>query len=277
VEKSSGALKIVRLYFESWLARDFVAAAGLLSPSVRVDVPVNRYATKESFVTALTQFGGLVQETQLIDEFERGNKATLLYDMQIQNLGKLRIAEHFSVADGLITQLIQIHDTYAVRKAGFARLGGRAIADTTELSLLATVDVEASPERVFRALTSQEITGWWVRPGVFDTRVWSGEVHAGGCWKASGVARGQPYALEGKFLEVNSPRILVHTWQGVAALQKPSIVSYQLEPLAGRTRLTLRHSDLSSPEQCINTAIGWETSFDHLVELIENETEESQT
>jgi hypothetical protein len=32
-----------------------------------------------------------------------------------------------------------------------------------------SVEVAASPERVFRALASNEITEWWVRPGVFDT------------------------------------------------------------------------------------------------------------
>jgi hypothetical protein len=34
--------------------------------------------------------------------------------------GNFRVAEHFTVEDGLITRIRQIDDTYAIRKAGFA-------------------------------------------------------------------------------------------------------------------------------------------------------------
>src|SRR5260370_30045418 len=89
----------------------------------------------------------------------------------------------------------------------------RALADLAQGEILATVEIAAPPERVFRALTSKEIIDWWVRPGVFDTREWTGDVRKGGRWNASGVARGQPYVLEGEFLEVQPPIKLVHTWQ----------------------------------------------------------------
>src|SRR5258707_9351489 len=90
----------------------------------------------------------------------------------------------------------------------------KALADLAEGEILASVEIAASPERVFQALASKEITDWWVRPGVFDTREWTGDVRAGGRWRASGMTRGQPYVQEGEFLEVESPRWLVHTWEG---------------------------------------------------------------
>jgi hypothetical protein len=68
----------------------------------------------------------------------------------------------------------------------------RAVADLREKFILASVEVAVSPERVFRALASNEITEWWVRPGVFDTREWTGDVRAGGRWRASGMTRGEP-------------------------------------------------------------------------------------
>lgn len=71
--------------------------------------------------------------------------------------------------------------------------GARAVADLAEGQLLASVEIAAAPERVFRALLSQEITEWWVRPGVFDTREWAGTVRVGGRWRAAGMTRGQPY------------------------------------------------------------------------------------
>src|SRR5579863_2393641 len=92
------------------------------------------------------------------------------------------------------------------------KTGARAVADLIEERIVASVEIAAPPERVFKALASCEITDWWVNPGVFDTREWTGDVRVGGRWRASGMARGQPYVIEGEFLEVDPPRRLVHTW-----------------------------------------------------------------
>src|SRR4029077_13061541 len=101
---------------------------------------------------------------------------------------------------------------------------GRAVADLAEGCILASVEIAAPPERVFRALTTKEIVDWWWRPGVFDTKEWSGDVRVGGRWRASDHAHGQPYVLEGEFLEVDPPRKLVHTWQRAGAPGQPTIV-----------------------------------------------------
>jgi uncharacterized protein YndB with AHSA1/START domain len=141
-----------------------------------------------------------------------------------------------------------------------------AVADLADGSLLVEAEIAASPARVFGALASPEVTGWWVRAGVFDTREWTGDVREGRGWRASGVARGQPYALEGEFLEIDSPRKLVHTWHRVGAPDAPTTVTYLLEPLGSGTRVTLRHTGFTSPETCANTRVGWETSFAKLAE-----------
>ena len=144
----------------------------------------------------------------------------------------------------------------------------RAVADLAEGMILASVEVAAPPERVFRALASPEITDWWVRPGVFDTREWSGDVRVGGQWRASGMGGGRPYALEGTFLAIDAPRRLVHDWHPVGAPGTPTTVSYRLDPLDAGTRLTLRHTGFAAPLQCSNTCIGWETSFARLAERL---------
>jgi uncharacterized protein YndB with AHSA1/START domain len=145
----------------------------------------------------------------------------------------------------------------------------RAAADLEEGLILANVDLAAGPERVFQALTSpDDITVWWVRPGVFDTREWSGDVKIGGVWRASGIGGGRPYVLEGEFLVVEPPCKLVHTWRAAGAPGAATTVSYALEPLPAGTRVTLRHSGFTSPESCRNTAIGWETSFAKLEEVL---------
>jgi uncharacterized protein YndB with AHSA1/START domain len=144
----------------------------------------------------------------------------------------------------------------------------RAVADLTEGRILASVEIAAPPERVFRALASKEIVDWWVRPGVFDTKEWTGDVCVGGRWRASGHAHGQPYVLEGEFLEVDPPRKLVHTWQRVGAPGQPTIVTYLLEALEGGTRITLRHEGFVARAQCTGACIGWETSFEQLAAVV---------
>jgi uncharacterized protein YndB with AHSA1/START domain len=128
------------------------------------------------------------------------------------------------------------------------------------------VDFPAPPERVFQALTSAEIIAWWVRPGVFDTREWSGDVRAGGRWRSAGVGGGRPYSLEGEFLEVNAPHRLAHTWRRGDVEGATTTVTYLLEPNGSGTRLTLRHAGFGPAGH--NTAIAWETSLERLTEIL---------
>src|SRR5262245_1291273 len=153
--------------------------------------------------------------------------------------------------------------------AGIGDNGARAVADVVEGRVLAAVEVMATPEQVFHSLTSANITQWWVRPGVFDTREWAGDLRVGGRWRASGVTRGQPYVQEGEFLELERPSKLVHTWDSPSGT--PSIVTYVVEQLDGRTRLTLRHVGFTSSEMCVAFAIGWETSLERLAEIFRPE------
>jgi uncharacterized protein YndB with AHSA1/START domain len=144
------------------------------------------------------------------------------------------------------------------------RGAARAVADITQGQILASVEIAASPERVFQALASREILDWWINPGVFDTREWSGDVRKGGHWRASGIARGEPYALEGEYLEVDPPTKLVHTWKRVGAPGAPTTVTYLLQPQDGGTRLTVRHTGFIPPEACASTGEGWEASLGRL-------------
>jgi len=144
----------------------------------------------------------------------------------------------------------------------------RAVADLADGLILASVEIAAPPERVFQALVSNEVCAWWVRPGVFDTREWTGDMRVGGRWRSSGIGGGRAYAIEGEFLDIDPPRKLVHTWHPVGAPGTPSTVTYRLEPLDGGTRVTLRHAGITAPERCTNTCIGWETSFERLAAIL---------
>lgn len=154
---------------------------------------------------------------------------------------------------------------------------GKALAHRNEVTAeadTATGEIEASAvfdtcaERLFRALTTKEICDWWVRPGVFDTQEWSGDLSEGGRWTAAGTGGGQPYRLEGEFLAIDAPRKLAHTWRPVGAPGSAALVTYDLATLADGVELTLRHTGLLNPEVCEKTRAGWETSLVRLQEII---------
>jgi hypothetical protein len=119
---SDQTLSVVRRYHESWTSKNFEQAIGLLAPTLQVEVPINAYPTAESFAEALRHFGALVTRVDLISEMSKRDEAMLLYDMRVEQLGTLRVVEHFTVADGKITRLRQIHDTAAIRAA---RIGAK--------------------------------------------------------------------------------------------------------------------------------------------------------
>ena len=83
-------------------------------------MPVNNYPTAESFAAALESFGSMVSNVELLAAMSDGNQAMLLYDLEAGPVGRLRVAEHFTVEGGKITRIRQIHDTAAVRAAGLA-------------------------------------------------------------------------------------------------------------------------------------------------------------
>jgi uncharacterized protein YndB with AHSA1/START domain len=149
------------------------------------------------------------------------------------------------------------------------KVTAEAIADQAQGQILAHVEIAAPPERVFQALASKEVCDWWIRPGVFNTTEWSGDVRVGGRYHTRGIARGEPYTIEGEFLEIDPPRKLVMTWHRAGTPGEPTVVTYMLEKLDSGTRLTLRHAGFTSAESLTNVAAGWTTSFDKLADNIQ--------
>jgi hypothetical protein len=115
---SPEALSVARRYHQGWSSRNYEQSIDLLAPTLKVEVPINDYPTAESFAQAIRGFGEMVTGIELLSEMGHDNEAMLLYDMQADGLGQLRVAEHFTVADGKIVRLRQIHDTAPVRAAG---------------------------------------------------------------------------------------------------------------------------------------------------------------
>ncbi len=116
---SAAALDTARCYHDAWTNDRYGAAAKLLAPDLEIEVPVNDYPTREAFAEAVENFGSMTTQVDLLSEVGSQDEAMLLYDMTVSGLGTMRVAEHFTVADGRIVRLRQVHDTAALRQAGF--------------------------------------------------------------------------------------------------------------------------------------------------------------
>jgi uncharacterized protein YndB with AHSA1/START domain len=135
------------------------------------------------------------------------------------------------------------------------------IADVEHGIILATVEIAATPERVFEALTRDEdVLRWWGAEGSYRTTLWEADVRPGGKWRAGGrSADGRPYAVEGEFTEVDAPRKLVFTWRAGWDAPNETRVTYMLEPLDQGTRLTLHHEGFAGRVPACNAhTSGWQ-------------------
>jgi uncharacterized protein YndB with AHSA1/START domain len=149
--------------------------------------------------------------------------------------------------------------------------GARAVADVTAGMLLATVEIKARPERVFRALASEDITKWWGSPDLYRVTEWTGDLKVGGHWRSVGVDRdGKPFEVSGEFLEIDPPRKLVQTWAPKWVEGAATTVTYLLDEIEGGTRITVRHEGFgTAAAACQGHAAGWERVFTWLVTWLE--------
>lgn len=118
--RNSNALTVARAYHRAWSTRDLDRISGYLAEDLQVEVPINSYPDKASFLDAVQRTAQMTSNVTLLAELGTEDEAMLLYDMTLP-IGDLRIAEHFTVENGRIRRVRQIHDTAALRAAGFGK------------------------------------------------------------------------------------------------------------------------------------------------------------
>ena len=114
------ALAVVRAYHRAWTTRNFQEAGRRLSEALALEVPINEYPSKEDFLSAVRATCEMSSSVEMLAEFGGAGEAMLLYDLRLP-MTELRVAEHFTVSDGQITRIRQIHDTAALRAAGMGQ------------------------------------------------------------------------------------------------------------------------------------------------------------
>ena len=150
----------------------------------------------------------------------------------------------------------------------------RSVADLSGGMILATVDIAAPPERVFRALTRpDEVARWWGSPQSYRTESWTSDVRVGGAWSARGRgADGAAFSVAGTFLEVDPPHRIVQTWVPDWDEGAETTLTFTLRAIESGTRLTLRHEGFAGRERsCEAHADGWPGTFDLLARRLAGE------
>lgn len=123
-DEGGSALSVARSYHRAWTGCNFDEADRYLSDDLETDVPINTYASKADWLEAVRGTRQITSNVHLLAEFGNDDEALLLYDMLLDPIGDLRVAEHFVVADGRIVKIRHVHDTAALRAAGFAPRSG---------------------------------------------------------------------------------------------------------------------------------------------------------
>ena len=144
----------------------------------------------------------------------------------------------------------------------------RAVADLDEGVILGSVTIAAPPDRVFRALTSDEIVKWWGSDQTYRVTGWTSDLRVGGSWRSDGKgADGKPFSVGGEYLEIDPPHKLVQTWFYDWGDRHVTKLTYRLQSTSEGTKVTIRHEGFKDrPESCSSHADGWEIVLNWLAQ-----------
>jgi uncharacterized protein YndB with AHSA1/START domain len=148
-----------------------------------------------------------------------------------------------------------------------------AAVNPAQDAILGEVFIAAPPSRVFEAITDPtQVPQWWGQQGMYRVTEWKADLRPGGKWSSVGVgADGNSFRVEGEYLEVDPPRLLVHTWIANWSGNRETVVRWELEPTdvhglhpsgprrAGTgTLLKIRHTGFAgAPDAAKDHAAGW--------------------
>jgi uncharacterized protein YndB with AHSA1/START domain len=124
----------------------------------------------------------------------------------------------------------------------------------------AEIQIAAPPARVFAALTDPEqVAQWWGQRGMYRITRWHNDLRPGGKWRSEGVgADGKAFHVEGEYLEVDPPSLLVHSWSSSYCGGLNTIVRWELEAHNGGTLVRLSHSGFAGNVQAAKDhSQGW--------------------
>ena len=112
-------------------------------------------------------------------------------------------------------------------------------------NIVGEVEVAATPERVFAALTDPaELAAWWGNEEVYRTFEWESDLRVGGkrSCKAHNKKTGLMSTVKGEYLEIDPPRVVAFTWEPSWEKVHSTVVRIELVAIPSGTRVLLTHS-----------------------------------
>lgn len=152
-------------------------------------------------------------------------------------------------------------------------------------AILAEVFIAAPPARVFEAFADpKQLVRWWGQKGVFRATDSKSDFRVGGKWSIEGTGpNGGPFHMEGEYLEVDPPRLLVQTRRADFVGEFQTIVRWELEPrevhglhgsgthkVGTGTLVRVKHSGFTGHlDQAKSHYTGWSASLGWLKDYVE--------
>jgi len=139
----------------------------------------------------------------------------------------------------------------------------RSVADGANGLIIAVAEVSRSPERVIKALTTNEVEKWWGASGFYTQKDWRADLRVCGSWSVNvELGDGTFVHAEGEFCEIDAPSKLVmtrrfdkHPFQGT----RETTITYRLAPSENGTFITVREEGLIGRMQAAHgNAEHWE-------------------
>jgi uncharacterized protein YndB with AHSA1/START domain len=121
------------------------------------------------------------------------------------------------------------------------------------------IHIDAPAERVFQALVDPaQVPQWWGQGGIYRCTDFHSDLRAGGTWRSAGVGPdGRGFEVFGEYLEVDRPRLLVHTWVASWTGDVKTTVRWELEPTNRGTLVRIRHRGLAAHPELARSYSGW--------------------
>ena len=145
-------------------------------------------------------------------------------------------------------------------------------------AVVSEIQISATPERVFKALTDARELGHWFGSPECPVKFWKFDARVGGRYsyeteKGSVVVNGvSEFKCHGEILEFDPPRLLAYTWTGNwhDDTSKRTVVRWELTPKSGGTHVRVTHSGLSTmPVAREDYSGGWTGVVEMLKKFVE--------
>jgi uncharacterized protein YndB with AHSA1/START domain len=137
--------------------------------------------------------------------------------------------------------------------------------------IVSEIQIAAPPERVFQALVDpSQVVRWWGQKGVYRCTEFQSDLRLGGKWRTAGVSGdGGAFEAAGEYLEIDPPRLLVHSWVASWTGDVKTTVRWELEPIKKGILVRIRHSGLAAHPELANSYSGWPRLLTWLQALME--------